>query len=77
MKKDRALKNAKDLIEQQRRIFNQQEPNLDILGDINDLERDFFDQENNDSEYNYMSEISDFKNNFLDQMTSKKSKIKK
>ena len=44
IKKDGVLRKADELLKQNKRVCNQPEPVLDILGDTNQLERDFFEQ---------------------------------
>jgi len=45
-----------------------------ILIDTHHLEKDFFDGEEQESSYNLMNEVSDFKNSFLDSAGKKGKK---
>ena len=43
--KSTVLKGAREILDLQKRIYGNQQPLIDILGDTNKLEKEFFQQE--------------------------------
>lgn len=49
------LKGARDLLENQKKVTEKNDNFIDILGDTNKLEREFFEADDEDSSFNLMA----------------------
>ncbi len=74
MVKDRVLKNARQLLDQQRQVYAQNQPTAQLLGgDLSQLEKEYFDQ---DDVTNMLGDVGDFKDNLLNSLGKKKAKAR-
>lgn len=59
------LKGARDLLENQKKVTEKNDNFIDILGDTNKLEKQFFDADDQDSSFNLIAQLTTIKNNIL------------
>lgn len=71
-KKQNVLRGARELLENQKKVTEKNENYIDILGDTNRLEKEFFEGEEEDSSFNLLAELTTIRNNIL--TTSKRKK---
>jgi hypothetical protein len=71
-KRQNVLRGARELLENQKKTTEKHDNYIDILGDTNRLEREFFEGEEEDSSFNLLAELTTIRNNIL--TTSKRKK---
>ena len=65
VKKQNVLKGARELLENQKKVTDKNDNYIDILGDTNRLEKEFFEGEEEDSSFNLLAELTTIRNNIL------------
>ena len=68
--KEGVLKGARDLLEYSKKMANQ-DPFPSIITETNRLQKEFFDQEEEDNSFNLMNEVSEFKKSAFDAKKTK------